>query len=340
MILSEHMKKNKLYLCIVLFLSFLSQAQAGHQFIIDTDVGADDKVAMLYLLNKSNIEIKAITIAADGEAHCRPGLQHVHDILHMTNQETVPVACGREHPLVGNQQFPDWLRKIADLPYEKNKAVQKNNKSAVNLMIKTLQNSSAPIDILAIGPLTNIAEMLAKKPKLKNKIHMIYIMGGAIKAPGTIKEVDPTQNNTAAEWNIYIDPLAADRVIRSGVPITLIPLDVTNLVPVDKAFYKKMQINSYTPISRYAYKIYQRNEKDIFNGRWYFWDVLAAVIADDESIAVIQPMKIRVIVQQGSTLGATIIDAEGGSSIRVCTGINKNAFKHKLIKVLTNPSST
>ncbi|MHB1947478.1 MAG: nucleoside hydrolase [Gammaproteobacteria bacterium] len=330
------MKKNKLFLCIILFFSLLSQVQAKHQFIIDTDVGADDKVAMLYLLNKPDIEIKAISIEGDGEAHCQPGLLHVKHILQMTHQETVPVACGRDQPLVGNQHFPDWLRKIADSPYEKNKTVPKNNKSAVDLMIKTLQNASGPIDILAIGPLTNIAEMLAKKPQIKAKIHMIYVMGGAINAPGTIKEVDPTQNNTAAEWNIYIDPVAADRVIRSGVPITLIPLDVTNQVPVDKIFYNKMKINSHTLISRYAYEIYHRNEKDIFNGRWYFWDVLAAVIADNESIAVIQPMKIRVIVQQGSTHGATIIDAERGSSIRVCTGANKNVFKHKLINVLTN----
>lgn len=67
---------------------------------------------------------------------------------------------------------------------------------------------------------------------------MIYIMGGAVESSGNLIEVDQTIKNTTAEWNIYVDPKAADNVFRSGVPITMVGLDVTNQVPVTPAFIK------------------------------------------------------------------------------------------------------
>ena len=72
---------------------------------------------------------------------------------------------------------------------------------------------------------------------------MIYMMGGAVDISGNIVEVDPSIKNTTAEWNIYVDPDAADRVFRSGVPITMVGLDVTNQVPVTQDFYLKLKHN-------------------------------------------------------------------------------------------------
>jgi pyrimidine-specific ribonucleoside hydrolase len=316
-------------------------ASASHELIIDTDVGIDDGIAILFLLQNPTIKIKAITIEGDGNAHCKPAYNNIKYLLDLVHQNKIPVACGQETPLYGNHHFPAAIMKQCDtfagIFTQPNLPVP--TLTASNLLIRTLQSSSRPVDILAIGPLTTLADVIKKHPQLKNKIHRIYIMGGAIKVSGNIAEVDFKSNNHAAEWNIYIDPYAAKKLFLSGIAITLIPLDVTNKAPINKLFFQRLANQQTTPASKFVFTILNRNKKMIEDKTWSFWDPLAAAIAVDESLGTIETFPLSVIEHPDSLAGATVINPKKGMPIQVCTDINIEKFHFFLLNTLANPAN-
>lgn len=326
----------KLFLLICFSLLF-SVTHATRSFIIDTDVGTDDELALLYLLRQKDIDIKAITVVGTGESHCPDGLKNVAGLLALMHQEKIPLACGRSTPLAGNHHFPDWLRKQADnlagaadlLP----KVEVKTSQTAVQLLESTLRGAKEPVEILAVGPLTNLGALVDKAPELINKIKMIYIMGGAVESTGNLVEVDQTIKNTTAEWNIYVDPKAADHVFRSGVPITMVGLDVTNQVPVTQAFYQKLKQNQNSLANQFFYELFHRNEAEIIDHKWYFWDVLSAVVAYDDSIVQASNKKLRVLLSPEEQSGTTVEDKKG-NNVRVCTSVDKERLESILINTL------
>lgn len=90
----------------ILYILTIAPAYALRPFIIDTDVGVDDAIAILYLLKYPTIQIKAITISGDGNAHCKPAIRNTLGLLRMMHELAIPVACGQETPLMGNHHFP------------------------------------------------------------------------------------------------------------------------------------------------------------------------------------------------------------------------------------------
>lgn len=327
----------KVFIYSLIVFAMLGNSYAARPFIIDTDVGVDDVIAMLYLLHHPNIDVQAITIASDGNAHCKPALRNTLGLLKLMHYKNIPVACGRATPLVGHHHFPPAVLEESDtlagtanlLP-----SIQASDSgNAVALMLETLERSKQPIDILAIAPLTNLAEVLTKKPGIKNKIRRIYIMGGAVHTKGNVAEVDPSTKNVVAEWNLYLDPSAADIVFRSGVPITLVPLDATNQVPINTNFY--MEVKNYkTPSGKYLLALFKHNESAIENSQWYFWDPLAAVIASDTSIANIKNEKLRIILVPDKKSGETVVDDRNGNVVQVCYGVQKKKFKKMLLRII------
>jgi len=324
--------------CSFLFCSSVA-AYAARPLIIDTDAAIDDAIAMLYLFNRQDVDVKAITIVATGEAHCRPALRNIAGLIRLGNKSAIPLACGRDTPLEGNHQFPQWITESADSMYHMARFLPKAKSpaagNAVALLTKTLQQSKQPVDIVALGPLTNIAEMIQKNPAVIQKIRMIYMMGGAVNVSGNVASVEPARKNNAAEWNFYIDPKADDIVFRSGVPITLVPLDATNQVPVDNSFYQQL-IKSLpnTASARFIYKLFTLNKKSFLSQHWYFWDPLAAAIATDESIATIETKKLRIITHPDEMSGATVVDNQNGNDVRVCTRAEAKKFTHVALQTI------
>lgn len=317
-----------IFLCVL-----VSHANAARDFIIDTDLGMDDVVAILYMLNISDINVKAITIAGNSEVHCAPGLKNIASMLELTHHENIPIACGSERPLLGNHHFPEFVRTSADNFFDITK-LESNSKimsSAETLLEKTLRDAQQPMDILAIAPLTNIAGLITKNPALINKIHRIYIMGGAVNVLGNLEGDDKASKNDAAEWNIYIDPAAADIVFRSGAPLTLVPLDLTNQVPVDENFYQDLKKHQSTPSGQLAFSIYHHFVDRISGHYLYFWDPVTAVIASDSSLVKIKNKKLRIALAPETQSGATVIDEKNGNLVQVCETIDKDKFKKMLL---------
>jgi pyrimidine-specific ribonucleoside hydrolase len=319
--------------CILAFSTNITAANS-RAFIIDTDMAVDDAIAILYLTQVA--EVKAITVTGTGEAHCKPALKNLAGLLKLVNKK-ISYACGNKHPLRGNHHFINRVRSQADNLLNSADLLKSDAaiplQSALNLLVETLQHAKQPIDILAIGPLTNIALLLQRHPDLKPTIHRIYIMGGAVHVPGNLPLADPDQKSLVAEWNIYIDPVAADIVFRSGIAITLVPLDVTNTLPITTAFYHKMERKHATPAADYIYQLFTRNQKNLLDNDWFFWDPLAAVIASDNQIAKTKIENLRVILAPEKISGATVVDNKNGIPVSVCLNVNKEQFENRLINL-------
>lgn len=326
---------------VLLLVSVTSLAKpALRPFIVDNDMGVDDAMALVYLLKRSNISIEAITIAADGNAHCQPAFENTLGLLQFMHKESIPVACGADKPLAGTHTFPAFVMAIEDQLGETKRLLpaikQKAPRNAVDLLVKTIAASKEPVTIVALGPLTNIAQAFSAAPAIKQNIKTIYIMGGAVHVPGNLRDANASIANNAAEWNIYIDPLAANQVFSSGVPIVLVGLDVTNQLPINMQFYKQLKRKQHSPEAAYVFAILKNNLNMLRQNVWYFWDPLTAVIADDASIAQIKQQPVRVVLTPEQQSGATIIDNKNGTPVGVVVAADGNKFKNRFLSEIAS----
>ena len=307
--------------------------------VIDTDMAADDWMAILYLLQRTDISIEAITVAGTGMGHCDPGVQHALGLVALAGYAPVPVACGRETPLIGNHAFPDGWRAAADtfmstgltLPQGQNPI---SGKTAVELLASAIQSSPEKVTVLETGPLSNIAELLQSTPSAAKNIEMIYVMSGAVHVPGNVGAAAPIDNQVA-EWNIYVDPHAANIVFESGVPITLVPLDATNQAKITDDFYRHLQAGHLTPEATWIFDLFTR-ERGYFQAQSYFWDQLAAAVLTDESLVTFEDDTLCVVEEEGPQSGQTKI-AAGCPKVRLAISADQARFEQVFLDTLNNP---
>jgi inosine-uridine nucleoside N-ribohydrolase len=161
---------------------------------------------------------------------------------------------------------------------------------------------------------------------------MIYVMGGALNVPGNLRAGIKT-DNTTAEWNIFVDPTAAEEVVRSGIPITLVGLDATQHAPLTMAFYQKLAADETTVEAKFVHKQFDKQIALIRSGSWFFWDQLTAVVATDESVVTMEPHNIRIITEAGPELGRVVEDSAGAPA-RVAVGVDASRFEQIFLNVL------
>lgn len=227
-------------------------AQSG-PILIDTHAGSDDLMAVSLVLANPSVKIDAIT-AANGMAQVEAGARNMSRLLDLAGRHDVPVFAGLDHPLSGNYEFPaEWRKISADVPGVPLPAASSKPeaKRATDDLVERVRNAREPVEILALGPVTNIGEALQRDPSITRHIAEIVIRGGAVHVPGNLQDggVFHTENSTA-EWNMYIDPQAARTVFPSGIPLRLIALDATNKVHIGPAFRRQFQSTLLTPLGR------------------------------------------------------------------------------------------
>jgi pyrimidine-specific ribonucleoside hydrolase len=198
---------------------------------------------------------------------------------------------------------------------------------AVTLFTSTIQDSPEPVTVLALGPLTNVGAALEATPELVKNIEMIYVMGGAVDVDGS----HVSDENTAAEWNIYCDPHAARLVFESGAPITLVPLDATNEVPVTPEFVAQLDAKKTTPEAKFVSSLLANNAESIASGSYYFWDPLAAVVMSDPSLVTLTPRDVTVIDIPGAPDDGRTKPVANGSEIQVATAPDGDVLEGSLI---------
>ena len=297
-------------------------AQDPVPVVIDSDMISDDWMAALFLLNDPKFTVKAITVAGTGFADCDAGVRSALGLLAMTDYGDVPVSCGAASPLMGDNAPPaEWRTTLEmveelDLP-EGGDPVEQD---AATLFTSAIQDSPEPVTVLALGPLTNVGAALEATPALVENIEMIYVMGGAVDVDGS----SVSEENTVAEWNMYCDPHAARIVVESGAPITLVPLDATNEVPVTPEFVAQLE-------AEFVAALLANNAESIASGSYYFWDPLAAVVMSDPSLVTLTPRDVTVIDIPGAPDDGRTKPVANGSEMLVATAPDGDALEAALI---------
>lgn len=192
------------------------------KIIIDTDPGQDDAVAILLALASPELQVLGITAVA-GNVPLPLTERNARIVCELAGRADVPVFAGCDRPLGRDLVTAEHVHGKSGLdgPVLPDPTMALKAQHAVDFIIDTLRDQPPHSVILCpLGPLTNIAMALEKAPDIATRIRQIVLMGGAYFEVGNI--------TPAAEFNIYVDPQAADIVFKSGVDIVVMPLDVTH----------------------------------------------------------------------------------------------------------------
>ncbi|MCA0872021.1 nucleoside hydrolase [Seohaeicola saemankumensis] len=202
----------------------------ARKIIIDTDPGQDDAVAILLALaSPEEIKVLGITAVA-GNVPLALTAKNARIVCELAGRPDVPVYAGCDRPLGRKLVTAEHVHGKTGLngPVLPDPVMPLQDGHAVDFIIETLRREDAgAVTLCPLGPLTNIAMAFEKAPDIMDRVAGIVLMGGAYFEVGNI--------TPAAEFNIYVDPQAADIVFKSGVDITVMPLDVTHKALVTRA---------------------------------------------------------------------------------------------------------
>jgi len=210
--------------------------QTRRTIIIDTDPGQDDAIAILFALGASDrLDLRAVTTVA-GNVPLALTAKNARIVLGWASRTDVPVYAGCPRPLVREPVTAEQVHGETGLdgvPLEE-PTVELANGHAVDFLIKTLVNAATEsITLCLLGPMTNLAAALVQEPNMRRGIKEVVLMGGGHHIRGN---VTPT-----AEFNVYADPEAAKIVFGSGIPLVVLPLDVTHQVLSTKERIAKLE---------------------------------------------------------------------------------------------------
>ena len=307
------------------------QPAAPTPLVVDTDGGSDDAMALLYLLEDPGVDVEAITVSGTGLVHCPIGAANASGLVALAAPgRAMPIACGPPKPVEGDRSFPaDW-RTQADgryggiLPSGEAPVVSSD---AVELLGQVLHDAPRPVTVLTLGPLTNLALALEADPSIAHEIDHIVVMGGAFSVPGNV-HLDAHPNAAIAEWNVYVDPVAAQRVLESGVPVTFVPLDTQ--VPVDAYVLRAIARNATTPAGRVVARLLTSSSFFV-SGQFFFWDPLAAAEAAQPSLFTTRVAPVSVVTDGG---GAGWTTEGQGARVEIAAVAEDEAFIEAYLKTL------
>ncbi len=196
---------------------------APRRIILDTDPGQDDAVAILLALaSPEEIEVLGI-VAVAGNVPLALTARNARIVCELAGRRDIPVFAGCDRPLVRPLVTAEHVHGKTGLdgPVLPEPTMPLAPGHGVDFIVETLRREPpGTVTLVPIGPLTNIAAAFRKAPDIVPRVQEIVLMGGAYFEVGNI--------TPAAEFNIFVDPEAADIVFRSGVPLTVMPLDVTH----------------------------------------------------------------------------------------------------------------
>jgi purine nucleosidase len=273
-------------------------------FLIDTDTASDDAVALIMALRSQQTEVVAITtVAGNVDVH-----QATRNALYTAElcDSRVPVFRGAEGPLKRPHISASWFHGrdgLGDHGYPSPRRAPEKQ-SAIDAIISTIE-SHLGLVMVTLGPLTNIALALEKKPAIAAKLSRCIVMGGAPCCEGNV--------TPAAEYNIWCDPEAARIVVRSGLPIELVGWHLCRGKAVLNPSDIQRVLSFGTPAAKFAIECNSRAQQAFFEQSGEHGislpDPVAMAIALDPSIVTSQSEHfLEVETQSELTRGMTVVD--------------------------------
>lgn len=279
--------------------------------IIDTDPGLDDALAILFALGSGKFEVLGVTTIA-GNIGLDRTTTNAGGLLAVMGRGDIPVIRGTDIPLTRELQDliaivhgADGLKGV-NLP----EPLAPPLDDAPGWIARTLASAEpGSIDILALGPLTNVAHVLTEYPEVADRIGEIIVMGGTINEPGN--------SGPNSEFNFASDPEAASVVIGSTAKVTIIPLDVTRKVRADIDYVEALPDTPHGDLARQLLTVY------LHNGRQSrpLHDPCVMLAAIDPSIFKVESMKLDIDLGDDADAGRLLVDPRG-KPVDVALGVD------------------
>ena len=301
----------------------------------DCDTGIDDSLALAYLLASPEIVLTGIGTVS-GNTTAAQAARNTLGLLALAERDDIPVAIGRHdfltHEYDGGAPHVHGDDGIGGIPLpEPRRAVEDG--TAADLLIRLSHAHAGSLQVLAVGPLTNLAAALAQDPTLPKRVSRVVLMGGAALVPGNITAL--------AEANIGNDPEAAAAVFAAAWPVVVVPLDVT-MENVFEEPHRDRLASSGSPVARAVAEMldfYMDFYRPTFGRRCSaLHDPLAAAIAVGGAVPTVAPAVPAVVdTTDGPGRGQTVFDLRGqrlgpvdheGANVRVVLATDAGFPEH------------
>lgn len=304
---------------------------------VDCDPGIDDAVALAYLAARPEVEILGVG-AVFGNNTVTVTARNALRLLALYGRPDVPVAVGAGRPLVQEPRLAEHVHGgnglgDVELPEPEREPVAE---SAAELLVRLARENPGELDVLAVGPLTNLAIAIGLEPRLPELVRRLVVMGGAVEVPGNV--------GSHAEANIVNDPEAAEVVFASGFDLDLVALDITmktvatsdwldrlKEVPGERAERTSAFLDFYADFYRGIFGVRQCAMHD---------PLAAAVLADPHLVTEAFEAPIRVELTGSLTRGMTVADRRPRPGrderrvTRVITSVSGDEFLDRMLDSL------
>ncbi|MBI3978211.1 MAG: nucleoside hydrolase [Chloroflexi bacterium] len=300
-----------------------SPSAAPQRVIVDTDPGIDDAIAILLAAASPEIRVQGLTAVA-GNRPLDQTFRNTRALAELAGL-AVPIAAGCADPLlrrlrtavshgetgIGGAALPPPAREPAPI-------------HAVDFLIERILASPSAIDVVTLGPLTNLALAIRHESRLAAAIRSLTIMGGALQVPGNTTPV--------AEFNISVDPHAAQIVLHAGIPTTIIALDVTRRVRLTQSHVERL-VAEAGAVGRFVADMI-RPRAEIEQSRGEQWgmplhDPLALAVSFAPHFVKTRPARVDVEIASELTMGQTVANFRpnpGDPIIQCAVDVDANAF--------------
>ena len=210
--------------------------------VLDTDPGIDDSLAILLALASPEIDLAAVGVTG-GNCSLADGVRNALNVLAVAGRSDMPVCAGVGLPLIRPPFTAPETHGDSGLGYARlpPSPASPANEHAVDLIIREIMARPGEVTLVAVAPLTNVALAIRKEPRIVQAVREVIIMGAALRADGN--------TTSLAEFNFFVDPHAAHIVLESGMPITLLPWDITKDVLLTQPDIDRL-LKIPSPVSR------------------------------------------------------------------------------------------
>jgi len=305
--------------------------------LIDCDPGIDDSLAILMILNHLSFfdsgNLSAITTVG-GNATIQDTTTNTYSLLNFYKEKSksnlgidnVPVGIGSSKPIEGKFNYAYEFHGENGLGIDLTEYHSEKSGLPANEILSSISTDNNKIDILALGPLTNIALALKNDLQFSKSVNRITIMGGAVNSKGNITPF--------AEFNIYNDPIAADYIFGCEIPVTLIPLNITEKVYVSRS--ESPWLKDDGPISRLANELIAKwftTDTPINRPRFHFHDPVAIVAYLQPKLFEFKQLSIKVDCSSSKFRGQTTLLSNKGNT-KLAIGVKSSEAKNLIYKLL------
>jgi len=293
--------------------------------ILDTDIGTDvdDFLALAFVLASPELHLEAVTCVY-GDVVLRARI--ARKLLDISGNPNVPIYCGAAKPLLGLRPIywpgheGQGILNVNDPPFNL------PNEHAANYIIQAVMQNPGQIHLAAIGPLTTIALALSLEPRLVKNLAGITMMGGALRLNDLSLRY--------AEHNVLCDPEAAHIVFSSGVPIHMVPLDVTLRTRITHQDMLEIAENK-NPFQQVIADQLRRYPFFAENGFTFMHDPLAVASLVDPSLLEWKDVHIDVVLEGRESTGATLANCTIGDlplNVKAAVDVDSERFQSMLVE--------